>query len=184
MKKLQPYLYCVALVLILGNVSCKKIQDAQNSTESFKASFTIYEPFYDTPIVYSTDTIVSYRAAFGADEDYTTYNWIVGSDTTTHRTKSFVLNFPIQTSGTTLPVRLIATKNDQRDTVVKAFTILGLKGTSDENLTPYCVELPYLGRFEGNYEDAPAHKFIVTIANMDRYPGSGSFRGFRIFKSS
>jgi hypothetical protein len=175
---------CLAVVIalqILVLVSCKKNPANVDPTPGpFKASFIIYEPFYETSAAVSTDTIVTYQAAFMAGGNYSSYAWKVGEDTTIHRTKSFLLRFPLEVSGTTIPVQLIATKDGQADTVKKSFTVMAARGTPNENVTPYSVALPYVGQFKGSYAEDTSHQFIVTITNLDTSTAYGTFRGFRV----
>lgn len=152
---------------------------AVNQQPAYHPSFTIYEPFYGSSIIYPTDTIVTYQATFAANDTYDSYSWTVGDDPTIHTSKSFTLTFPLSSSGNTLLAKLIASKNGKSDTFVKPFTIYAVKGTSNEGLTPFSLNLPYLGNFEGSYEDAPSHKFIVTITNLDTSSSAG-FKGFRV----
>ena len=175
----HKYLGFAGTLFFLLLAGCKKNPaNTKSLLPSFKASFTIYEPFYGASNIYPTDTIVTYRATFAADASYDSYLWTVGDDPTIRTSKSFTLNFPSDISGKTLPAKLIGSKNGKSDTTVKYFTIYGVKGTYHENITPYCIKLPFLGRFEGNYEDAPAHKFVVTIINLDT--SAGTFGDFRI----
>jgi hypothetical protein len=164
----------LSLILCCLAMSCRK-KHIPEPEESFKASFKIYEPFYGSTLAFPTDTIINYRVAFEAG-DYSTYSWKVGADPTIRTTRSFILPLPPSESGNTLPVTLIASKNGKSDTVTKSFTVMALKGLPEASQTPYTVDLPYLGRFEGSYEDAPTHKFIVSIVNFT----SGMFTGFRI----
>lgn len=164
--------------------SCKKKDVVLPSPPPppFKASFNIYERFYGTAFALPTDTIVNYQAFIEAAGDYDSYRWTVGNDPTEFKAKAFRLQFPLEESGNTIDVTLVATKKGEADTVRKHFVVMALKGTSTETLTSYTVQLNYLGRFEGGYEDQPTRKFVVTLANIpEKLAPGGGFHGFRIF---
>jgi hypothetical protein len=165
--------------VILLQVSCNKNSSDLDAPRPFKASFTISEPFNGSGNIYPTDTIVTYRAQFSADDYYDSYAWTIGNDPTVRTTRSFILDFPVSVSGSTLSARLVAQKNGKSDTIAKSFSIYAVKGTVNEGLTPYSLNLPYLGKFQGSYEDAPDHKFVVTITNLDSSALWG-FKGFRL----
>ena len=61
----------LALLCFLLFFSCRKNNSPRPKNETpFKASFKIYEPFYGSSVAYSTDTVITYRAAFDTDEEY------------------------------------------------------------------------------------------------------------------
>jgi len=173
--------FVLLFFLLLG---CSKQKEHPGLTPSpFKASFKIYESILGLKR-FETDTIVNYQADFTAPDNYDSYEWAIGSDPTKHKVNSFHLNFPLSVTGTTIPVTLIASKNGQWDTLQKAFTVMAVKGTITESLTPYTILLNYLGKYKGSYEDAPKENFVVSIVNFGAEPpinNDSFFYGFRVY---
>ena len=163
--------------------SCNKNEGASSPPSAFQASFKIYENILGLKY-FETDTIVNYEADFTAPEGYDSYAWTVGSDPAIHKEHTLHLNFPLSATGKTIGVTLIASKNGERDTVEKTLTVMAVRGTKTGSQLSNSVLLPYLGKFEGSYEDAPEHKFVMTITDLGPAPAGNQdlfFYDFRVY---
>lgn len=186
MKKLTAF-YCILLIPVCLNFSCTKTDfgHAQPDWEKpFKVSFTIYEPFYGSVRKFATDTIfLTKGVVLSSDNYFDSCKWIVGDDPRIRTQRTLSVSFSAAEAGQTISVTLIAYWYDKTDTVRKHFTVMGLK-KFDDNRTSYTIDPPYVGKFSGSFQDDPAHKFEVTIANFGPYPSQWNAAinwDFRIF---
>lgn len=111
----------------------------------------------------SDTTINNTRIAFTAVQDCESYEWKVGTDTRTWKTKTFSLNFgDFKEFPQRIPIRLIVRKkldstckhllgNKTVDTLVKYLTVVSPEKS------------PLIGEFLGANTDSPQDTFRVTI---------------------
>lgn len=167
----------IATALLFTAQSCKKeCHDPANPNcenydpcfrkEKTSANFTISEVVGGR--AFETDEIHQInKARFIAQQDFDSYEWVVGNHIDTFRTKSFELGgFP---QGETIDVRLIGKRNpntlcfandDGIDTVYKTFKV-----TAHDSL------LPIFGEYEGYYSHAPNKKITVRFWRDTRPEG-------------
>lgn len=105
-----------------------------------------------------------------------------GNNPSEYTTRWFTLQFSFAQLGQTIPVTLIATKNGQSDTVKKHFTVMAVKGTPIDQVSPFVIDLNYLGKFKGAFEDEPNHSFVVNIVNFGAAPAITNGRYFWDFR--
>lgn len=180
----MKYLFYLVFASLLISSSCNDnpviIKDPCEGAKPFKADFTVYEQlWYDSAFV-AIDTVIVYNIIhFKANEDYDTYNWIVGEDTTHFYSKEVLIKFKEPLNR--IPVRLIATKaanmcfpNDKTiDTIIKYITIVpwknsaltgNFRGVSTYNLKDTFNISIY---FKGIYENGTLIGESYLIVNFD-----------------
>jgi hypothetical protein len=155
--------YCIVVGLLL-NTCRDKEPDPCKDLKPFEADFTINEVVDDTLFVTDTALINNY-VVFKAAEDYDSYEWTVGTDERTFRSKSFPLRFEHPTGP--LQVRLIAKRkpnvacfpNDNGiDTLTKTLTIVKEEQTA------------IVGIYRGSLLSNPTDVFEVRIERHPLYP--------------
>ena len=179
MKNSLKYIYAsilLILALLAGCQKCKKEIKPDPCLGVKKANFKIYEKVVDS--LFETDKALKNNfIIFQADEDYESYEWKVGNDARTWKTKKMSLRF----ADITIPleIRLIAKRkprpdcipnDDGVDTIVKPFQIV-----SDE-------KSQILGEFQGYSQEGtslvgdPLNTFKISIYQEPGYPVEyGSF---------
>ena len=172
---MKKYLNLITIIIsILLLTQCKDNSHAVDPCVGAKrttADFTISEMNYwdITRTIIPSDTILHDNIGLFKAVDTTadTYNWLIGDDTTIHRTAYFPLRFGIPEAYGKIQVRLIVTKKpnlncfpDDKsiDTVIKYVTVI-----PDSSAAIY-------GKYYGCNQDNPSDSFVVNIFYLwDKY---------------
>ena len=160
-----------AIILLAIIFSCNKTQvspvDPCANEKPFKANFYIQESVGDSLV--KTDKVMQYgTAVFNASSVYDTYEWKIGNDDRTFKTKKVSLLFTDSIKEVT--VRLIATKkpgacfpNDKTiDTVYKSFSVIPWR------------ESPLIGTFVGTFDSDKNKRDSVKLIYTPNIDGWGA----------
>ena len=162
-----------AIILLAIIFSCNKTQvspvDPCANEKPFKANFYIQESVGDSLV--KTDKVMQYgTAVFNASSVYDTYEWKIGNDDRTFKTKKVSLLF--KDSIKEVSVRLIATKkpnacfpNDKTiDTVYKSFSVIPWR------------EWPLRGTYIGSFDSDKSKNDSVKLVFIPTPDGWGDFQ--------